>query len=116
MPWRSAAPDVATVWPSAASPDSTVGPVQPGLGCAATPTGLSTTTMSASLYTTVSPATSAGSTAAGACAGPGSVISSQDPAVTRSDLDRAVPSISTSPASTTAAAAVRDRPNRRETA
>jgi hypothetical protein len=30
-------------------PAMTVGPVQPGLGCAATPTGLSTTTMSSSL-------------------------------------------------------------------
>ena len=32
MPWRSAAPLVAIVWPAASSPCSTVGPVQPGVG------------------------------------------------------------------------------------
>ena len=48
IPCRSAAPLVATRWPAAASPPVTVGPSQPGLGCAATPTGLSTTSRSAS--------------------------------------------------------------------
>src|SRR3954462_3178182 len=57
MPCRSAAPLVATFWPIAARPPITVGPSQPGLGWAATPTGLSTTTMSSSSYRTVSPAT-----------------------------------------------------------
>ena len=46
--------------PIAASPPSTVGPVQPGLGCAATPTGLSTTTMSSSSYRTPGPSTGCG--------------------------------------------------------
>src|SRR5690242_2080377 len=99
----------------AASPPTTVGPVQPGLGCAATPTGLSTTTMSSSLYTTTRPATGSGTTA-GAAAGAGSVTSSHDPAVTLSDLGRGMPSTSASPASTSVAAAVRDKPNNRETA
>ena len=40
MPWRSAAPEVEMRKPAAARPPMTVGPLQPGDGCAATPTGL----------------------------------------------------------------------------
>lgn len=48
MPCRSGAPEVEIRKPAAARPPMTVGPVQPTDACAATPTGLSTTTMSAS--------------------------------------------------------------------
>src|SRR5689334_19333078 len=77
-PCRSAAPLVDTRWPSAATPPMTVGPLQPGLGCAATPTGLSTTTMSSSLYTMDSPATASGVVDGGA-GGAGRATSSHDP-------------------------------------
>ena len=50
-PCRSAAPVVAMRKPPAARAPSTVGPSQPTEGCAATPEGLSTTTMSSSSYT-----------------------------------------------------------------
>ena len=51
MPCRSGTPEVAIRIPGAARWPSTVGPVQPTLGCAATPTGLSTTTKASSSYT-----------------------------------------------------------------
>ena len=66
MPCRSAAPLVAIVWPAASRPCSTVGPVQPGVGCAATPGGLSTTMMSSSSYTMTRPGTGSGAAGAGA--------------------------------------------------
>src|SRR5690606_35082360 len=59
--------------------------------------------------------TGSGGGAAGTGGG-GSVTSSQAPARTRSDFGRAAPSSCTSPASTRAAAAARDNPNRRDTA
>src|SRR3954452_14539485 len=99
----------------AARPPMTVVPVQPGLACAATPTGFSTTTMSSSAYTTARPSTGRASTTGGP-AGAGSVTSSQSPALTLSDLGRGMPSTSASPDSATAAAAVRDSPNSREMA
>src|SRR5437762_14356053 len=114
-PWRSAAPLVATVCPIAASPPVTVGPVQPGLGCAATPTGLSTTTMSSSLYTMVMPSTRCGGTTGASTGGGGSVTSSQAPALTLSARGRGYPSTIASPASTSAEAAARDSPNNRDT-
>src|SRR4051794_22015855 len=98
-------------YPAAASPPTTVGPSQPGLGWAATPTGLSTTTMSSSSYRTVSPATGRGAT--GSPGGGGSSTSSQLPPASRSPLPRTRPSTTTLPASATSAAAVRDSPNSR---
>src|SRR4051812_23739264 len=115
MPCRSAAPEVATRLPSAASPPTTVGPVQPGLGCAATPTGLSTTTMSSSSYSTVMPPTSSGGAAMTAGAsGVGSSTSSQLPAVSRSDLPAARPSSAIIPSSARVATTVRDMPRSRD--
>src|SRR5437762_9126606 len=114
-PCRSAAPLVATVSPIAARPPMTVGPVQPGLGCAATPTGLSTTTMSSSRYTIVMPSTRCGGTTGASTGGGGRVTSSQAPALTLSARGRGYPSTIASPASTSADAAARDSPNRRET-
>ena len=95
MPWRSAAPLVARICPAPSSPSSTVGPVQPGVGWAATPGGLSTTTMSESSYTTSRPGTVRGTGAVDT--GAGSVTSSHSPAGTRSDLAAVRPPISTWP-------------------
>src|SRR3954471_20185193 len=92
----------------------TVGPSQPGLGWAATPTGLSTTTRSSSSYRIVMPSTGRGAT--GSPGGGGSSTSSQLPAVSRSPLPRARPSTTTPPASATSAAEVRDSPKRRDSA
>src|SRR5579862_6561300 len=78
MPWRSAAPLVATVCPAASRPPMTVGPVQPGVGCAATPRGLSTTMMSSSSYRTIRPATGRDGSAG---RGSGKVTCSGGPAV-----------------------------------
>src|ERR1700729_1756899 len=108
MPWRSAAPLVATVYPAAARPPITVGPDQPGVGCAATPRGLSTTMMSSSSYRTVSPATARGGSTGGGC---GSVTCSGSPARTRSDLIAGRPSRSTRPSPMSSAALDRDSPN-----
>ena len=64
MPCRSAAPLVDTRCPAPSRPPITVGPVQPGVGCAATPRGLSTTTMSSSSYTMPMPGTGSAVTGA----------------------------------------------------
>src|SRR5436189_1688961 len=101
-PCRSAAPEVATVCPIAASPPVTVGPVQPGLACAATPTGLSTTTMSSSRYTMRRPSTGSGGGAGTRPGGGGRVTSSQAPALTLSERGRGYPSTIASPAATRA--------------
>src|SRR5438477_9920841 len=114
-PCRSAAPPVASRSPIAARPPVTVGPLQPGLGWAATPTGLSTTTMSSSRYTIRSPSTGSGGAAGTAVGGGGRTTSSQAPALTLSARGRGYPSTIASPASTSADAAARDSPNRRET-
>src|SRR5438270_1217077 len=114
-PCRSAAPPVAIVSPIAARPPVTVGPVQPGLGCAATPTGLSTTTMSSSRYTMTMPSTRCGGTIGAATGGGGRVTSSQAPALTLSARGRGYPSTIASPASTSADAAARESPKSRDT-
>src|SRR5258708_190045 len=107
-PWRSAAPPVAIEWPAASRPCSTVGPFQPGVGWAATPGGLSTTTMSASSYTTSRPGTGSGS----GCgwAGGGSVTSSHSPAGTPSGLVAGRPPTRTQPAPISSAAPAPERP------
>ena len=64
MPWRSGTPEVEIRKPAATRCPSTVGPLQPTLGWAATPTGLSTTTMSSSSYTIVRPGAVIGCTTA----------------------------------------------------
>src|SRR4051794_20019688 len=98
----------------AARPCTTVGPVQPGLGCAATPTGLSTTTRSSSSYRTVRPSTDRGST--GMVAGWGMVTSSQEPPCTFALRGGVEPSTLTWPASMRSAAAVREKPKSRASA
>ena len=65
--------------PSRPGPAMTVGPVQPGLGCAATPTGLSTTTTSSSSCSTTRPST--GSRRGGSACGSGMRDLEQRPAV-----------------------------------
>src|SRR5450759_1244336 len=101
-------------YPAAASPPITVGPVQPTLGWAATPTGLSTTTRSSSSWITAIPGTGSATTASPAEAGgSGSDTSSQAPAHTRSDLPTVRWSTVTAPAVARSAALVRDRPKRR---
>src|SRR5690606_36799892 len=93
----------------------TVGPVQPGLGCAATPTGLSTTMISSSACSTVSPATTSSGPVIGlAGSGSGSCTSSHAPAVSRSDLPAVRPSTATRPSSVSAATTVRDSPSSRD--
>src|SRR5437764_8661563 len=115
MPCRSAAPEVDTRYPSATSPPSTVGPAQPGLGCAAPPTGLSTTMISSSACSTVSPATTSSGPVMGVTgSGSGSCTSSHEPALSRSDLPAARPSTATRPSSVSAATAVRERPSSRD--
>ena len=91
MPCRSAAPLVAIRKPAATRWPTTVGPVQPGLGCAATPTGLSTTTMSSSSWTIAMPSTTSGTRATGFTAA-GMATSSMAPDSTRSDLAGGCPS------------------------
>src|SRR4051794_38424487 len=90
----------------------TVGPSQLPEGCAATPTGLSTTMMLSSSCTTRSPSTTCGG-AKVVGAAPGSSTSSTEPARTRSDLLRTRPSRLAPPFSITVAAAVRESPNNR---
>src|SRR4051812_1366446 len=114
MPCRSAAPDEAIRWPAAARPPMTVGPSQPGLGWAATPTGLSTTTRSSSSCRIRIPSTGRGAT--GSPGGGGSSTSSQLPPASRSPLPRTRPSTTTLPASARSAAADRERPNSRDSA
>ena len=107
--------EVAMVCPAASRPSSTVGPDQPGVGCAATPAGLSTTTMSASSCTIDSPGTGSGARA-GVVGGAGSVTSSHSPAGTRSDLAAWRPATRTLPLVTRSAAVSRDSPNMRASA
>src|SRR5699024_6267867 len=110
MPCRSGAPDVAIRNPAAASPPTTVRPVQPMAGCAATPTGLSTTTKASSSWTILIPGTGSATTSTGRW-GSGMMMSSRSPAVTRSDLITGRPDICTPPSAQITAAAVRDRPS-----
>src|SRR5271166_4738111 len=91
MPWRSAAPLVATVWPAATRPR-----------------GLSTTMMSSSSYRTVRPSTGRGGSAG---RGGGSVTCSGSPASTRSDLAAGRPSSRTRPSPISSAALALDSPN-----
>ena len=77
--WRSGSPAAAR-WPT------TVGPVQPGDGCTAIPTGLSSTTIESSSWMIRMPSTSSGSTARAGSAAAGMVTSSIAPACTRSLL------------------------------
>src|SRR5689334_17493402 len=98
----------------AARPWVTVGPVQPGDGCAATPTGLSTTSRSSSSYRTTSPSTTIGS--ALGTSGSGIVTSSREPPCTFALRAVAAPSTLTFPASIRSAAAVRENPSIREMA
>ena len=88
-----------------------MGPDQPTLGCAATPTGLSTTTMSSSWNTICMPSTSVATTTARR--GAGIDASRIEPGMTRSDLAGARPSSGTWPSATSSLARVRDRPSRR---
>src|SRR3954471_24912604 len=115
MPWRSAAPEVEMRYPAAASPPITVVPVQPGLGCAATPTGLTITTMSSSSWTISMPWTGAATICTGSAAC-GISTSSQAPPCTRSDFPTTDPSTVTFPAAAISAALVREKPNMREMA
>src|SRR5664279_2663817 len=98
----------------AARPWMTVGPVQPGLGCAATPMGLSTTSRSSSSYSTTRPATDCGATER--VSGAGKVTSSNDPPCTLALRGVAAPSRLTWPLSMRSAAAVRENPSSREIA
>ncbi len=70
----------------------TVGPDHPGLGCAATPTGLSTTTMSSSSWTTLMPSTCLRHDLDRNYRRRRRSTSSHAPARTRSDLTAAPPS------------------------
>src|SRR5680860_822674 len=101
-------------YPAAASPPITVGPVQPTLGWAATPTGLSTTTRSSSSWMIAMPGMGSAITASPReeC-GSGSATSSQAPAWTRSDLPTRRWSMVTEPAVARSAALVRVSPKRR---
>ena len=69
MPCRSAAPLVEIRKPAATRCPTTVGPVQPGLGCTATPTGLSMTTMASSSWMILMPSTVSGTIATGSIDG-----------------------------------------------
>src|SRR4051812_37170601 len=112
IPCRSAAPDVEMRYPAATRAPTTVGPLHPGDGCAATPTGLSMTTTSSSSYTMTMPGTGSATTsmlAAGATSG--IATSSHPPAASRSDLPSSLPSRCTPPAAAISAARVRDSPS-----
>ena len=85
MPCRSEAPLVAMRKPAAARCPTTVGPFQPGLGCTATPTGLSMTTSASSSWMILMPSTISGTTATGSTSA-GIGTCSRAPAATRSDL------------------------------
>ena len=112
MPCRSAAPLVEIRNPAAARCPTTVGPLQPGLGCTATPTGLSMTTSASSSCRIVMPSTTSGTTATGST-GAGMDTSSIAPDSTRWDFAGAWPSTLTFPAATRSAARVRENPNMR---
>ena len=115
MPWRSGAPLVEIMKPAALSAPTTVGPVHPGLGCAAQPTGLLITTMSSSSYTISNP--SIGVSGIGiVLIGAGRSTSITCPALTRSDLSMARLEVVMSPSSRSFTTAVRDRPNTRVSA
>src|SRR5918994_2792535 len=109
MPRRSGTPEVEIRKPAPARWDSTSGPSQPRLGWAATPTGLSTTTMSASSCTIRTPATIWGTMAAAGRSS--SSTSSMAPELTRSDLTTVAPSTRTRPWLISSVAQVRDRPS-----
>src|SRR3954452_7924220 len=104
MPLRSAAPLVEMVNPAPARWPITVGPVQPGDGCAATPTGLSTTMISSSSYTIRRLSMVSGTTLTSD--GGGSSTSSRTPAATRDDFGAGTPSTWTRPDSISSAALV----------
>src|SRR5690606_8850110 len=108
-PCRSGAPLVAIRNPAAARAPTTVGPPHPTDGCAATPVGLSTTTMSSSSWTIPSSGTWTGMIL-GSSRGV-QVTSSQPPARRRSDLPSGAPSRLTPPDSATSAAKVREKPS-----
>ena len=111
MPCRSEAPLVAIRNPPPARWPTTVGPVQPGEGCTATPTGLSITTIESSSWMIWIPSTISGTTSSGS-ARPGMVTSSVVPGVTRSllaDRRHRRPGRGRRPISS--AARVRERPN-----
>src|SRR6476469_5030128 len=115
-PWRSGAPEVEMRYPAAASPDTTSGPLQPTLGCAATPTGLSTTTMSSSSWTIDIPGTGWAMTCRlGLSSARGNETSSIVPAESRSDFATVLPSMTTWPSAARSAALVRETPKRRAT-
>ncbi len=110
MPCRSAAPLVEIRKPAATRCPTTVGPVQPGLGCTATPTGLSITTMASSSWMILMPSTVSGTMATGSIAA-GIATSSIEPGSTRSDFAGGAPSTLTWPLRISSAARVRDSPN-----
>src|SRR6478609_3641319 len=115
-PWRSGAPEVEMRYPAAARPDTTSGPLHPTLGWAATPTGLSTTTMSSSSWTIDMPGTGWAMTCRlGLSSGRGSDTSSIEPAESRSDLATDLPSSTTWPSAARSAALVRETPKSRAT-
>src|SRR6478672_1222855 len=114
MPCRSLAPLVAMRYPAAARPPTTVGPVHPTLGWAATPTGLSTTTMSLSSWMIVIPGTGSAITfSVGLSSTPGRMTSRRSPAATRSDFPAGWWLRWTSPALARSAALVRETPKSR---
>ena len=110
MPWRSEAPLVAIRKPAAARWPTTVGPVQPGEGCTATPTGLSTTTIESSSWMIRIPSTVSGMTTSGSTR-LGMATSSVVPGVTRWLLATSTPSTWTWPAPASSAARLRESPN-----
>ena len=113
IPCRSEAPLVAILNPAAARCPTTVGPVQPGDGCTATPTGLLITTIDGSSWMIWMPSTSGGTTASGSVS-TGKVTSIVAPASTRSLLAVPAPSRCTRPrAMRSAARRRRDRANGR---
>src|SRR4051812_21626621 len=110
IPWRSDAPLVAILNPAAARWPTTVGPVQPGEGCTATPTGLLITTIDGSSWMIWIPSTSSGTTSRGSTS-TGIVTSRLAPASTRSLLTAPAPSTCTRPREIRSAARVRESPN-----
>ena len=109
MPCRSVGPSEATLYPAARSPPMTVGPSQPTLGCAATPTGLCTQMISASLYKTSMPSTSSSRGSRG-FSGSGSSTETTWPDARRSDLPSSCESTVTPPSAHSWAVAERERP------
>src|SRR6476619_3362394 len=114
MPCRSGTPEVEILKPAAARPPTTVGPVHPTLGWAATPTGLSTTTVSLSSWMIVIPGTGSAITfSVGLSSTPGRMTSRRSPAATRSDFPAGWWLRWTSPALARSAALVRETPKSR---